>query len=135
MSALDSPAALSPSAAPRAPFSVRRLGERLAIVDAGTRLDESGARALSRAVLRAADEGAREIVLDLSRIRQHAWSAVYALCELEAHLSEACCEPVAAVANALLVQDLRAVGLDHSWSLAPTLPAALADLIGRPVAA
>jgi hypothetical protein len=123
---------LRASGPPPAPFSIRRFGERLAIVDAGTRLDEAGARAFSRAVLRATDEGARELVLDLSRVRDHAWPAVYALCELEAHLSEACCDPIAAAANALLVQDLRTVGLDQAWRLWPTLPEALSDLLARP---
>jgi hypothetical protein len=115
-------------------FSVRRMGERLAVIDAGEWLDEPMARRFGRAVLQATQDGVRELVLDLSRIRYHAWPAVYALCELEARLSEACCEPVAAAAEAKLVEDLHAVGLDRAWSLSPTLPAALADLLGRPPA-
>ncbi|HEY8585024.1 MAG TPA: hypothetical protein VIL49_18845, partial [Capillimicrobium sp.] len=86
------------------------------------------------AVLAACDDGARELVLDLTTARRHAWPAVYALCELEAHLSEACCEPVAAAALPLLVQDLRAVGLDRAWTLVPSRGAALADVLGRPLA-
>jgi anti-anti-sigma regulatory factor len=131
MTAIDSSAARLAPAPRSVPFLVRRMGERLAVIDAGEWLDESRARRFSRAVLQTTDDGVRELVLDLSRVRHHAWPAVYALCELEARLSEACCEPVAAAANSVLVQDLRAVGLDRAWSLSPTLPDALADLLGR----
>lgn len=122
----------TPATAPH-PFGVERLGERLAIVTAPPVLDEHAARAFGRLALAACDDGARELVLDLSGVRRHAWPAVYALCELEAHLSEACCEPVAAAAHPLLVQDLRAVGLDCAWALMPTRAIALADLLSRPV--
>lgn len=115
-------------------FCVRRLGDRLAVVSAGARLDEPVARAFAHTVLRTArDGGVSELVLDLSVVRYHAWPAVYALCELEAHLLEACCEPVAVAADELLLRDLQAVGLERAWTLCPNLPAALAELLGRPV--
>ncbi|HEU4657076.1 MAG TPA: hypothetical protein VFR97_06105 [Capillimicrobium sp.] len=114
-----------------APLTVERLGERLGVVTAPPVLDERAARAFGRIALTACDDGVRELVLDLTGVRRHAWPAIYALCELEAHLSEACCEPVAAAAHPLLVQDLRAVGLDRAWALMPTRESALADLLGR----
>ena len=122
----------APAIAPHR-FGVERLGERLAAITAPPVLDEHAARAFGRLALTACDEGARELVLDLTGVRRHAWPAVYALCELEAHLSEACCDPVAAAAHPLLVQDLRAVGLDRAWALMPTRAVALADLLARPV--
>jgi anti-anti-sigma regulatory factor len=131
MSALDSSATRKATNRRSVLFPVRRMGERLAVIDAGEWLDESLARRFARTVLQATEDGVRELVLDLSRVRYHAWPAVYALCELEARLSEACCEPVAAAAHDELVEDLHAVGLDRAWSLSPTLPAALADLLGR----
>lgn len=134
MRAIDVPGDLTSTVAGTVPrFPVRRLGERLAIVRAGVRLDEPQARAFARGVLTVAADGARELVLDLTAVREHAWPAVYVLCELEAHLTEACCEPVAAAANPRLVVDLGAVGLDRAWSLSTTLDAALAGLLGRPV--
>jgi anti-anti-sigma regulatory factor len=114
-------------------FPVRRLGDHLAVVSAGGRLDEPIARAFSHAVLRTASEGVSELVLDLSGVRHHAWPAVYALCELEAHLIEACCEPVAVAADELLVRDLQAVGLERAWTLCPNVSAALSALLARPV--
>jgi len=114
-------------------FPVRRLGERLAIVSAGARLDEPIARAFAHAVLRTAGEGVSELVLDLSAVRHHAWPAVYALCELEAHLIEACCDPVAVAADEQLVRDLQAVGLERAWTLYPSVPEALTELLARPV--
>ena len=118
----------------RASFPLRRLGERLAVVQAPQQFNETVARDLSRTVLELCDDGVRELVLDLSGVRRHAWPAVYALCELEAHLTEACCAPVAVAAHAVLVQDLRAVGLDRAWALSESVDAALADLLARPVA-
>jgi anti-anti-sigma regulatory factor len=114
-------------------FAVRRLGERLAVVCAGSRLDEPTARAYSHAVLRATTDGVRELVLDLSAVRYHAWPAIYALCELEAHLIEACCDPVAVAADASLVRDLEAVGLERAWSMCPSVDVALTQLLVRPV--
>jgi hypothetical protein len=114
-------------------FPVRRLGDHLAIVSAGARLDEPIARAFAHVALRAVADGATELVLDLSAVRHHAWPAVYALCELEAHLIEACCEPVAVAADELLVRDLHAVGLERAWALCPDVDSALAELLGRPV--
>ncbi len=104
------------------------------MVSAGARLDEPVARAFSDAVLFTVADGVSEVVLDLSAVRQHAWPAVYALCELEAHLIEACCEPVAVAADALLVRDLQAVGLERAWALCPSVPAALSAVLSRPVA-
>lgn len=132
MSATHYSAALTPASRIPTRFSVRRLGERLAVVSAGEWLDEERARAFARCVLRATQEGVRELVIDLSEVRHHAWPAIYALCELEARLSEACCEPVAAAAGGLLTQDLRAVGLDQTWELAPTVNEALGELLVRP---
>jgi anti-anti-sigma regulatory factor len=134
MRALDPVHAGSPGPPRTGSFSVRRLGERVAIVSAGSRLDERRAREFSRTVLRATADGARELVLDLSAVRHHAWSAVYALCELEAHLLEACCEPVVVAAEEHLVHDLETVGLERAWALRPSLPQALAELLARPVA-
>jgi len=114
-------------------FPVHRLGDRLAIVSAGPRLDEPIARAFAHAVLRTASEGVTELVLDLSGVRHHAWPAVYALCELEAHLIEACCDPVAVAADGQLVRDLQAVGLERAWALCPNVPVALTELLSRPV--
>ena len=132
MSATHYSAALTPASRIPTRFSVRRLGERLAVVSAGEWLDEERARAFARCVLRTTQEGVRELVIDLSEVRHHAWPAIYALCELEARLSEACCEPVAAAASALLTQDLRAVGLDQTWELAPTVDEALGEMLARP---
>jgi anti-anti-sigma regulatory factor len=132
MSATHYSAALTPAGRIPTRFSVRRLGERLAVVNAGEWLDEERARAFARCVLRTTQEGVRELVLDLSKVRHHAWPSIYALCELEARLSEACCEPVSAAASPLLEQDLRAVGLDQTWDLAPTVDEALGDLLARP---
>lgn len=114
-------------------IEVRRLGERLAVVTAPRLLDEPAARAFARSALEVCADGARELVLDLTPVRRHAWPAVYALCELEARLSDSCCDPVAAAAHPLLVQDLRAVGLDRAWTLATTPAEAIADLLSRPV--
>ena len=114
-------------------FPVRRLGERLAIVSSSSRLDEASARAYGRAVLRCVADGATELVLDLSGVRHHAWPAVYALCELEAHLIEACCDPVAVAADEILVRDLKAVGLERMWTLCANVPAAVSGLLARPV--
>jgi anti-anti-sigma regulatory factor len=124
---------IAPTVLTSAPFEVQRLGERLAVITAPPVLDEQAARAFGRLALSASDDGARELVLDLTGVHRHAWPAVYALCELEAHLSEACCEPVAAAAHPLLIQDLRAVGLDRAWALMPTAAVALADLLARPL--
>jgi anti-anti-sigma regulatory factor len=114
-------------------FRVRRLGDHLAVVSAGARMDEPVARAFAHAVLRAAGAGVSELVLDLSAVRHHAWPAVYALCELEAHLIEACCDPVAVAADEQLVRDLQAVGLERAWTLCPSVPDALTELLARPV--
>jgi anti-anti-sigma regulatory factor len=135
MSATESSATAFVSTGPAsaaAPF--QRLGERLAVIRAPGELDEGAARAFARTVLAATDAGARELVLDLTGIHQHAWPAVYALCELEAHLCEACCDAVAAAASPVLVQDLRAVGLDHAWSLVGSVDEALSEILARPVA-
>ncbi len=127
-------AALDHGRAPAAPaYPVRRLGERLAVVEAPPQFTEAVARDFSRAVLALCADGIRELVLDLSAVRRHAWPAVYALCELEAHLSEACCAPVAVSAHSVLVQDLRAVGLDRAWGLSGSTQGALAELLRRPV--
>lgn len=114
-------------------FRVQRMGDGLAVVSAGARLDEAAARAFAHSVLRTAADGASEIVLDLSAVRHHAWPAVYALCELEAHLAEACCDPVAVAAEEHLVRDLQAVGLERAWMLCASVPEALAGLLARPV--
>ncbi|MCW3006029.1 MAG: hypothetical protein JWP17_655 [Solirubrobacterales bacterium] len=116
-------------------FPVKRLGERLAVISAGSRLDEPDARAFARTALCLTSQGVRELVLDLSAVRHHVWPAVYALLELEAHLLEACCAPVAVAADAHLVRDLEAVGLERVWSLRGSLADALADLLARPVLA
>jgi anti-anti-sigma regulatory factor len=129
LSAFDT---ISRRVAPAPP--VQRLGERLAVVRAPRELDEGAARAFARTVLTATDDGVRELVLDLTAVGDHAWAAVYALCELEAHLCEACCDSVAAAGDPVLVQDLRAVGLDHAWSLVGTVDEALSALLARPVA-
>ncbi len=132
MTAVD--ASRSPAACRRAgSFPVHRLGERLVVVSAGGRLDEPTARAYGHAVLRAAAGGAREVVLDLSAVRDHAWPAVYALCELEVRLIDAACDPVAVAADDLLVRDLQAVGLERAWTLCRSVPLALAELLNRPV--
>lgn len=128
-----SPAPLAAPIPGAAPPGVQRLGERLAVVTAPPVLDERAARAFALGALGACDEGARELVLDLTAVRRHAWPAVYALCELEARLSDACCDPVAAAAHPLLVQDLRAVGLDRAWTLVAARAQAIADLLARPV--
>lgn len=133
MSAVDSSTALPGSVSRSGSFPVRRLGDRLAVIGVGARLDEPTTRAFAHAVLRTASEGVSELVLDLSAVRQHAWPAIYTLCELEAHLVEACCEPVAVAADALLVRDLQAVGLERAWALCPSVPDALAELLVRPV--
>jgi anti-anti-sigma regulatory factor len=133
MRAIDSLHVGSGTAARNGSFRVQRLGERLAVISAGSVLDESHARAFSRAVLGATASGTRELVLDLSGVRHHAWAAVYALCELEARLLEACCEPVAVAADPRLVRDLQTVGLQEAWSLRPSLPQALTELLSRPV--
>ena len=132
MSATHSSAARTPASRTPTRVSVRRLGERLAVVSAGEWLDEDRARAFARCVLRATEDGARELVLDLTGVRHHAWPSIYALCELEARLSEACCEPVSTAAGPLLTQDLRAVGLDQTWEIAPTVVEALGELLARP---
>jgi anti-anti-sigma regulatory factor len=132
MRTVDASTARAGSTSRQASFPVKRLGERLAVVTAGARLDEQHARAFAQAVLRSTSEGVRELVLDLSAVRQYAWPAVYALCELEAHLLEACCAPVAVAADEQLVRDLEAVGLERAWSLCGSLPEALADLLRRP---
>jgi anti-anti-sigma regulatory factor len=131
MSLTDSPADLAAPRVHEIGFAIRRLGERMAVIDAGEWLDERRTRRFARAVLDATADGVREIVLDLSRVRYHVWPALYALCELEARLSESCCEPVAAAADPSLLEDLHTVGLDRAWSVSPTLPEALADLLGR----
>ncbi len=135
MSALDLTNAIPGLGTRTGAFPVHRLGEHLAIIGAGSRLDERAARAYSHAVMQATKDGVCELVLDLSAVRHHAWTAVYALCELEAHLVEACCEPVAVAAEASLVRDLRAVGLERAWALCETVPDALATLLARPVTA
>jgi hypothetical protein len=134
MSAVDTRTFSLGTATRAGSFPVRRLGDRLAIVSAGARLDEATARAFAHVVLRTAVEGATELVLDLSVVRHHAWPAVYALCELEAHLIEACCDPVAVAADELLVRDLQAVGLERAWALCPNVTSALSELLARPVA-
>jgi anti-anti-sigma regulatory factor len=128
-------AAIRTAAAPTrvGSFPVRRLGDHLAVVSVGARLDEVVARAYAQAVLRAAADGVTEFVLDLSGVRHHAWPAVYALCELEAHLIEACCDPVAVAADEQVIRDLQAVGLERVWTLYPSVPAALSGLLARPV--
>lgn len=124
---------LAPAPGVGTALDVLRLGERLAVLTAPPTFDEPAARAFGRTALAVCDDGVRELVLDLTGVRRHAWPAVYALCELEAHLTEACCEPVAAAAHPLLVQDLRAVGLDRAWALMPSREVAVADLLARPV--
>jgi anti-anti-sigma regulatory factor len=133
MSAVDTTILTAGSPTRSGSFRVRRLGDRLAVVSAGARLDEPIARAFAHAVLRTASEGVSELVLDLSTVRHHAWPAVYALCELEAHLIEACCDPVAVAADEQLVRDLQAVGLERAWMLCPSVPDALTKLLARPV--
>jgi anti-anti-sigma regulatory factor len=134
MRTIDSPSTGLPRPTRAGSFAVRRLGERVAIISAGPRLDEQRARAFSRTVLCVTADGARELVLDLSAVRHHAWPAVYALCELEARLLEACCEPVVVAAEAHLVRDLRTVGVEGAWALRSSLEEALAELLARPVA-
>ena len=114
-------------------FRVRRLGDHLAVVSVGPRLDEAAARAYAHAVLHTAAQGVTEFVLDLSGVRYHAWPAVYALCELEAHLIEACCDSIAVAADENVIRDLQAVGLARVWTLCPSVPAALTALLARPV--
>lgn len=133
MSAVDFTAAVPGSPGRSGSFPVRRLGDRLAIVGAGALLDEPTARSYAQAVLRSTHDGVSELVLDLSAVRQHAWPAIYALCELEAHLVEACCDLVAVAADDLLARDLQAVGLERVWTLRPSVPEALAELLARPV--
>lgn len=133
MGALDFTAAVPGTASRSGSFPVRRLGDRLAVVSAGARFDEPTARSYAQAVLRATHDGVSEVVLDLSAVRQHAWPAIYALCELEAHLVEACCDLVAVAAEDLLARDLQAVGLQRVWTLRPSVPEALSELLARPV--
>jgi anti-anti-sigma regulatory factor len=133
MNAVDSTLLTARSPTRIGSFRVRRLGDHLAVVSAGARLDEAIARAFAHAVLRTAGDGVSELVLDLSTVRHHAWPAVYALCELEAHLIEACCDPVAVAADEQLVRDLQAVGLERAWTLCPSVPEALMELLARPV--
>jgi len=133
MSAVDSTLRSVGSPARIGSFRVHRLGDHLAVVSASARLDEPIARAFAHAVLRTAGEGVSELVLDLSAVRHHAWPAVYALCELEAHLIEACCDPVAVAADEHLVRDLQAVGLERAWTLCRSVPEALTELLARPV--
>jgi anti-anti-sigma regulatory factor len=133
MSAVDTSILTAGSPTRVGSFRVRRLGDHLAVVSAGARLDEPVARAFAHAALRTAGEGVSELVLDLSAVRHHAWPAVYALCELEAHLIEACCDPVAVAADEQLVRDLQAVGLERAWALCPSVPDALTELLARPV--
>jgi anti-anti-sigma regulatory factor len=133
MRAMEALYAGSPAPGRTGSFPVKRLGDRLAVISAGTRLDELRARAFARTALCAVNHGIRELVLDLSAVRHHAWPAVYALCDLEAHLAEACCEAVAVAAEDHLVRDLQTVGLEQSWSLRASLPDALTELLERPV--
>jgi hypothetical protein len=113
--------------------TIRRLGERIAIVRCGPLLDGPNARAFAGAVLRAAAAGACELVLDFSPVREHGWPAIHVLCALEAHLVEACCAPVAVVADLSLTADLRAVALDGTWWLHDGLADALADVLVAPL--
>jgi len=121
------------SIVPAEPVEVKTMGPSTLVVRAPKRLDDAGARAVATAALAAVDDGVQELVLDLTRVNAHAWPAVYALCDLEARLEEHTCDTVAAATNPALLRDLRAVGLDRCWAIQPTVQAALAEVLLRPL--
>lgn len=110
---------------------VRRLGERACIVDLGG--DLITARAADDLAAGAAVSGAREFVFDLTSLRRYEPHALYDLAALCRRLSSYGCEVFVAAQDPGVSLELRELAYGDSWTLSPTLNAAIGELLSQPV--
>jgi anti-anti-sigma regulatory factor len=117
--------------APPEVASVRRLGERAVVVDAGGQF--SAAREVDDLAAHAAVGGAREFVFDLGGVRRYETEALVELAALCRRLTSYGCEVIVAAHDPGVVLELRRLSHGDDWAIAPTLSAALGDLLSRPL--
>ena len=119
------------SIAPPEVASVRRLGERACVVDAGDQL--TAAREVDDLAAHAAVGGAREFVFDLGGVRRYETEALVELSALCRRLTSYGCEVIVAAHDPGVVLELRRLSHGDGWAISPTLSSALADLLSRPL--
>jgi anti-anti-sigma regulatory factor len=111
--------------------SARRLGERACVVDAGGQF--TVARQVDDLAAHAAVGGAREFVFDLGGVRRYETDALVELSALCRRLTSYGCDVIVAAHDPGVVLELRRLSHGDGWLIAPTLSAALADLLSRPL--
>jgi anti-anti-sigma regulatory factor len=111
--------------------TVRRLGDRACVIELGE--DFSGARAADDLAAGAAVGGAREFVFDLTNVHRYDSEALVELAALCRRLVSYGCDVFVAAHDPGVTLELRRLAHGDGWKLAATLPAALTELLSRPI--
>jgi anti-anti-sigma regulatory factor len=114
--------------------SVRRLGERTCVVDAGTELRHVDLPALEEAVHALAGDGVRDLVFDLGHLRRFDPFALVRLAREWERLADTGCAIHVAARDPDVVADLEQLDGSGGWTLHRTATAALRALLSVPVA-
>lgn len=123
-------ARLAPTAAPA---SIRAIGATTACVSAGPWFSAVTSGAFADAAAEAHEQGAVELVLDLTEVRAVDAAGTATLGALAEQLDVVGCELAVAATHPGLVAWLTTVPLDIDLPVHETVEEALADLLRRPV--
>jgi anti-anti-sigma regulatory factor len=109
------------------------LGESVSVISAGPWFSAVTGAAFSDTVIEACDNGARDVVLDLTGVRAVDAAGTATLGALAEQLDVVGCELAVAATHPGLVAWLTSVPLDVDLPVYETIEEALGDLLRRPV--
>jgi anti-anti-sigma regulatory factor len=125
--------AASTQFAPAPQATVRKLGDSTAVVTAGPWFSAVTSAAFTDCAAEVHEEGARELVLDLTGVRAVDAAGTATLGALAEQLDVVGCELAVAATHPGLVAWLTTAPLDIDLPVHDTVEDALADLLRRPV--
>jgi anti-anti-sigma regulatory factor len=114
-------------------LTVRRLGERTAVVNVGTDLRHVQLPALEDSVRALLDDGCRDLVFDLTSLRRYETFALVRLAREWDRLARSGCEVHVAAREARAVNDLRRLAGEDGWEIHGSSTGALRALLSAPV--
>jgi hypothetical protein len=113
--------------------SVRRLGERTAVVNLGTELRNVELPAIDEAVATLLGDGCGDIVFDLSYLRRYEPFALVRLAREWDRLAASGCVVHVAAIEQRVIADLERLGGHRDWELHRSATQALRSLLSAPV--
>jgi hypothetical protein len=114
-------------------LTVRRLGERTAVVNVGTDLRHVQLPALEDAIRALLDDGCRDLVFDLGFLRRYETFALVRLAREWDRLARSGCAVHVAARDVRAVNDLRRLAGEDGWEIHASTTRALRALLSAPV--